>query len=541
MLHRTNNDPFPEASILPPIPQSYYDRMNAVLDALPTERKTLRFPVKRRVVLLIAAAVALLTIGTALAVGIPLLRRMRDRTSEVVSGYQTMLNNDAVVVASGEPSETMHIPVAIGGADETGSWQPTILSVSDVDAAVGNTVIRLHTLEMLQNQRFLAILSVASDADELTLPESLCLSVDGGTPIGALSDMNPDRSDPHQLILDAQFPIAGNPLHADAVLCLTGKLNGADFTLRYVLTADSFEALRSQAQTDLGRYAAILTDIPGEAIPVDAYAYGYTVKEIARSGHWLYYAVSYDSADAVDGLNARKKGEIPFSEYDDGLWVVVDGMLNCFEVLSSAETSTPTGLRRITLYRSYFPYADSVPKESLVSINAAVFRVDWKAGNVSLPKDTAEYLAWRERSAELSAIDGQADYVAAPQAACDTFTFRTIAYRNRNGFLGTIGIILETPDPVTDAHIGKDRQPVVTVNGVELENHTLSPSEPDSYYGSFDQGGRRNGFLFFGPAFRTLPETVVVTVSWLGSEVTTVLHRSEFAAVPDYTDAVLAD
>lgn len=531
------NNPFPEASVLPPIPENYYKRMHAVLDALPVESRSLRVPIKRRTVILIAALIALLTIGTALAVSISLIQSMRDRTNEVISDYQGILNGNGSDVAS---EEDVCIPVAIGEANVKSEWQPKYVQVSDASISLGFAEIRLDELEMLQNQRFLAVLSIETDAEEVPTAEQLRLCVDGRSSIDSLSDLDPDGSDPHCIVLHAQFPMNENPLHAGAEFVIAGKLNGSEFALRYVLSDAIFESLRAKAQTDLDRYAAFLADIPGDAIQVNAYAYGYTVKEIARSGHWLYYVDAYNSDNAAD-LSARKQRNVPYSDYDDALLVVVDGMLNTHESISSQEVWTDHGLTRIALYRSYFPYAGDIPKESLVSIHGSIFRVNWATGSVTLPKDDAEYRAWRKESADLSATDYQEDFVASPNASCDAFTFSTLAYRNRNGFPGSIGIILETPHIVSDAHHGKSRQPVVTVNGVTLENLTLNPSEPDMFWGVTESSGTRSGFLLNGPALRTLPETFTVSISWLGSDISVTLHRSDFIAIADYTDPVFCD
>ena len=73
-----------------------------------------------------------------------------------------------------------------------------------------------------------------------------------------------------------------------------------------------------------------------------------------------------------------------------------------------------------------------------------------------------------------------------------------------------------------------DRQPVVTVNGVKLNNHTNYIQTPNDFMGGSDQGGKRVGFWLDAPAFRLLPDTFDVTVSWNGSSVTFPLHKADF-------------
>ena len=63
----------PFASVLPPVPESYRARMEDALMALPVKSprtvSTVRFT-KKQLIILIAALIALLTVGTAMAVGI---------------------------------------------------------------------------------------------------------------------------------------------------------------------------------------------------------------------------------------------------------------------------------------------------------------------------------------------------------------------------------------------------------------------------------------------------------------------------------------
>ena len=117
---------------------------------------------------------------------------------------------------------------------------------------------------------------------------------------------------------------------------------------------------------------------------------------------------------------------------------------------------------------------------------------------------------------ELSAPDYGTDYIAKFEAKADTFTVTQTVYLNN--FQGYFALVLETDEAVDKPLHGMDRQPVVTVNGVKLNNHTVYIQTPNDFLGGSDRDGKRVGFWLDAPAFRLLPEEFQVTVSWNGSE-----------------------
>ena len=60
----------------------------------------------------------------------------------------------------------------------------------------------------------------------------------------------------------------------------------------------------------------------------------------------------------------------------------------------------------------------------------------------------------------------------------------------------------------------------------------------DDFCGGSKNGGKLNGFWLYCPAYRALPETFEVTVSWRGDTVTFTMHKSDFEEtfvdVPEY-------
>ncbi|MBQ1564524.1 MAG: hypothetical protein IIZ82_00195, partial [Clostridia bacterium] len=212
----------------------------------------------------------------------------------------------------------------------------------------------------------------------------------------------------------------------------------------------------------------------------------------------------------------------------------VDGMLSFNDFISSTKGEDGENHQ---IDRAYFPYDGVMPDESLIGFGRSIFRVNWKNKTVTAPKDDAEYDAWRKESAELSAKDYGTDFLAKPEIACDSFKVKEMIYLNKSAE-GQLAVILETDEPVKDALHGRDRQPVVTVNGVTLENEITYIQDPNDFCGGSKNGGKLNGFWLYCPAYRTLPETFEVTVSWRGDTVTFTMHKSDFEEtfvdVPEY-------
>ena len=76
-------------SLLPPVPDSYRARMEETLAALPVETASrtvsVRSFTKKQMIILIAALVTLLTVGTAFAVGISRMQEMRDEAQKTIA------------------------------------------------------------------------------------------------------------------------------------------------------------------------------------------------------------------------------------------------------------------------------------------------------------------------------------------------------------------------------------------------------------------------------------------------------------------------
>ena len=496
---------------------------------------------KRTLTILIAAAILLMA-GTALAIGINAMIGARNRAQTAIASYQAVLEGQGVpetveLPGSSVPVPSPYITYAQFNSDEEGKWLPNALPDLDLTAQAGGLTVRLT--ELISRTEFDQLACYLVVEGEKPVPYALTeirLSIDGGEPLKTKAEMeweqnrgygsqptptpfedwSMDDSDTNYLT----FPVEGNPLRAGNTFTLTGKLNGEAFTLTYDFTEERYEQLRQTQLQEVSAIGAVIDAIPDETIPVNVTGCGYLVEEIALADHFIYYVDTLDPAWPA----GKDHPSPPYDTYDEGLWMAVDGMLYEDEFVSASDDEN--GVHH-GIYRAYFPYDESnLPAESLLSMSRVIFRIEWATGKVTGPKDQAEYEAWRKESMELSAPDYGTDYMAKVSAKADTFTVSEVIYFN--GWAGYFGLVVETDQPVDKPLYGMDRQPVVTLNGVKLNNHTNYIQTPNDFMGGTDHDGKRVGFWLDAPALRLMPDTFDVTVSWNGSETTFTLHKSDF-------------
>lgn len=539
-------------TVLPSTPASYYTRMEDALLSLPVDRvRTARPRVfsKKQLIVLIAALVALLTVGTAVAVAISHMQELREGGLKQLETYTGLVYGTVAPDADlpDDPTEAQfYVPVGydVGMSDANGNWQPDYLEIADVSAKTDTFTVSLDNLQYNpagEKSALIAAITVKADADVRYSFSNFTLTMNGKDTVTDNSDMDywqqafeleKTENGTYSDMQDLFFRMSENPLRPDTTFTITSKINGEPFTLTYTLTGDRFETLRQDTLDMLNNYAALLSDVPTDTIPVGAEAYGYRVAEIAVKDHWLYYTVESIPEYVV---THEEHEDAPYGKYDlNGFFTVVDGMLTRFEFISAQHGEERIAMTQ--LMRSYLPYPGALPRESLVSIFGTVFRIEWATGTVTLPKDEAEYLAWRQESEALSAENGDNDamFIAKPNVKANTFSVSELVYPNHDTAIGGMfGLILETDEPVQDPFDGKERQPVITVNGITYESVVYDYDAQDKFSGGTENGGRRVGFLLYGTAYRLLPETFDVTVSWNGSSVTFAMHKSDLVRCYD--------
>jgi hypothetical protein len=536
-------------TLLPKVPEDYRSRMEDVLAALPVDSATrsVSFPRfgKKKLILLIAALVTLLSVGTAFAIGVSRMQEVRDVGLEKVNAISDFVNDTDHPDAT-QPDNTLgssgSVPIAVGTRDENGRWQPWSLQELNESVQVGSFTVRLDSIHYYgRATNPVEVLCYVESETTVSYQLAPCtLSIDGAEPVPESDgDLRAKRSDANRsssasnangqsdLLLLSFETENKNPFRPGATFTLSSELNGQPFTLTYKLTKERFENFRQNMLNDIEHYATELRSIPEDTIPLDIVCNSSRILDIAVKDHWLYY--TYEPDKAYWEGRETGKDPLPYGSFDGGgLYTVVDGMYCPDEFISSKRTGED--MRDfIELARVYLPYGKTLPAVSLVSISGASFRIEWATGKVTLPKDETEWLAWRQEcEANFNYYaDYDANYVAKPNAQADTFTVTDLMYNNRMGLKGMIGLVLETETPVKKPHNGKDNQPVVTINGTTLEGMTVEYGLTDRYEGGSENGGKRVGFLLYGPAYRTLPDSFEVTIAWNGSSTTFTMHKSD--------------
>ncbi len=520
-------------------------RMQELNEAEPagTPRRTLTVPrrMKKRTLTVLIAAAILLMAGTALAVGLNAMIGARDRAQTAIASYQAVLEGKGVPETVELPGNSVPVPspyitYSKFQADEAGKWLPDTIPDIDVSTQAGDLRVRMENLAYSSDhQRIWMYLWIEGEKPVPYALTDMHLSINGGEPMKTFEEMEFEREGggvrPTPLPYAdwdfddrddnmVTFPVAENPLRAGNTFTLTGKLNGEAFTLTYEFTEEKYEAMRQTQLQEVNAIGAVINAIPDETIPVNVTGCGYMVEEIALVDHFIYFTVTRDPAWPA----GKDHPGAPYDTYDKGLWMAVDGMVYEDEFVSASDDEN--GVNH-AIYRAYFPYDESnLPATSLLSMSRVIFRVEWSTGKVTGPKDQAEYEAWRKESMELSAPDYGTDYIAKLSAKADTFTVSQVVYLNN--WAGYFALVVETDQPIDKPLHGMDRQPVVTVNGVKLNNHTNYIQTPNDFMGGWDRDGKRVGFWLDAPAFRLLPDTFDVTVAWNGSSVTFTLHKADF-------------
>ncbi len=541
-------------TLLPKVPEGYRSRMEDVLAALPVDstERSVSFPRfdKKKLILLIAALVTLLSVGTAFAIGVSKMQEVRDvglEKLDVMSDYVNDTDHPDATAPDNTLGSSGSVPIAVGTRDENGSWQPWSLQELNESVQVGSFTVRLDSIHYYgRTMDPIEILCyVESESTASYRLEPCMLSIDGAEPVteshvdsrarqsGAVTSSvaSETKRQSYPLLLTFETE-RKNPFRPGATFTLSSSLNGQPFTLTYTLTKERFEGLRQNMLKEIEHYATELRSIPEDTIPLDIVCNGSRILDIAVKDHWLYYTYEPDKAY----WEGRETGRdpLPYGSFDGGgLYTVVDGMYCPDEFISSKRTGED--IRDfIELARVYLPYGETLPSESLVSIFGASFRIEWATGKVTLPKDEAEWIAWRQ---ECEAnynyyADYTANYVAKPNAQADTFTVTDLMYNNRMGLKGMIGLVLETDTTIKKPHNGKENQPVVTINGTTLQGMAAEYGL-DRFEGGSENGGKRVGFLLYGPAYRTLPDSFEVTIAWNGSTTTFTMRKSDLIRMYD--------
>lgn len=303
---------------------------------------------------------------------------------------------------------------------------------------------------------------------------------------------------------NASFVVSNNPFLPGATFVFTGKVNGEPFTLNYMFTEETYQTLQQDAVNTLKEHEDIVNAIPDEGSEVNYHRDNRTLLEVAVNGNLMYFTEKGD-----DTMSTMDR---PYSEYDSGTWPVIDGRISEFYYLGNVDQQYPEG----TVYSTYLPYPeDRRPEESLISFNAIMFRYEWATGKVTVPKDEAEYEAWRKESSDLSAPYCDEDWIWQFEAKGESFSVTDLVFHNHS-MIGLIGVVLSSEEALPRSHSEMaEEAPQVFINGVPLKHEgEIDPLSSICGYVSKDQ--HRIGYMMLGAATADLPEMFTLTVTWHG-------------------------
>lgn len=475
-------------------------RINARIANLPKRREIrVRLP-KRLIIALVAAAVLLLA---------------------SVSYAAVLIRNKAFKEYTNGEIENIIAEVEKPLSDDKhDGWQPYNLILSDdvtstqtdVLCPVSDGVMQLSELHFNGSQGLAASFFYRTREGNPCIVTDLCAlwNDEGDRRASTVNSFDTYAIDHY--FGEAYFAAGSNPLLPDTTFVFTGKVNGDDFILTYVLTEETFEFLRMQSVESLKAHEELVNRIPDEGTPVGYTYEGVTLTEVAVADNRMYFTV------VSDGVSNVERELPPYSEYDSGFYPVIDGRICDEYYLGVTEGKNPDG----TVYCTYLPYTpETAPTESLITYNGIAFRYEWETEKVTLPKDRTEYEAWRKESMVLCAPYCEEDWVWQFHEQIGDAAVTDLVFHTRS-MLGVIGIAFESDHGFTS---DADR-PKVMLNGTTL----IYVGEIDPLIGTapgIRSDGKKCGYCMVGYSPADLGDTFTLTVIWHGNTASVTLRLSD--------------
>ena len=495
------------------------ERIDARTAAMPSrEEKHIRLS-PRLVIALIAAATFLIASATYAAV---LLRNQifKEKTNAVLD----------------ERIETVTEPLNVETHD---GWQPKQLILyndvqsikEEVTCPVGDNTIQLseiyYSVSGLDTEFWLL-----TDRQDPVSVRDIKISINGEEPISAYYIDAFDRYYQGHYIGESTFSVSkigSNPIRPDTTFTITGLVDDVPFTLTYTFTEETYRRMQQGVVDTVNEHKSIVDAIPDAGTEVNYHRDNRTLLEVAVNGNLMYFT------EVGDGT--MSKMPIPYSEYDSGIWPVIDGRVSEFFSLGVVDGPYEEGV----VYSTCLPYPeDRRPEGSLISFEGIVFRYEWATAKVTLPKDEAEYEAWRRESMELSKPYCEEDWIWHFDANGETFGVKAIVFHNHS-LNGMIGVVLSSQQQF-DRNMCEtaEEAPKVSINGVPLVHYgEVDPNATIMGYVSDD--GHAKGYEMTGAAVADLPETFVLSVTYQGETVETTLHLSDVIRMDDAYNDIYAD
>lgn len=468
-----------------------------------SSRKRVR--VSRRLAIAIALAATLLISSVAYAAVLLRNQIFKEKTN-------TALNETIQTVTEPVNTETRE------------GWQPGHLILFDNVQSIRETVecpLSYGTIQLAElsygQSAVTAVLWIHADEGRVNKVTDLTLSVNGAEPIQCRAiDAFDFYYMGHYQGSNFFYTASGNPFWPGTTFSIDGKVNDEPFTLTYTFTEEAYRTLQQSIVDTVNEHKELVAQIPDEGTKVGYHWDNHTLEEVSVSGDLMYFTIVSDEKESTKNR--------PYSEYDSGIWPVIDGRVGEYFSLGVVDGPYEDGV----VYSTCLPYTESNrPEESLISFMSIVFRYKWASGEVTVPQNETEYEAWRKESRDLSAPYCENDWIWQFEGKGSDFTVTDLVFHNRS-LNGLIGIAFRSEEPFDPGVLidTAENAPVVSIDGVRLKHlGEIDPYENICGYVSPDH--LRKGYMTVGCAIADLPETFTLTVTWHGSTVEIPLNRDD--------------
>lgn len=476
--------------------------VNARIARLPKNKEVhVRFP-KRLVIALVAAA-TLLIASVAVAAAVTRNQAFKEQTNAVL---------DETVQTVTQPHD----------AEQHEGWQPNhlilfedVLSAKeDVLCPVSDGVMQLTELGYIGSEGITADFFFHTESNVPCKIDHLTVSVNGEPAQRAYNANRQLVYTEGHYCAGAYFKCDGNPLWPGTTFTFAGTVNDEPFTLNYTFTEQTYQTLQQNIADAANEHKEIVDRIPDQGTPVGYQVRNTILCEVAVRDRCMYFTTQR----VPDGQRYHPDDKLPYSKYDRGQWPVIDGRTGDFYYLGTIDAENPEGFVHCT----YLPYREGAfPDTSLISFEGIVFRYEWATGNVTPPKDEAEYEAWRKESMELSAKLCDTDWIWQFDEPLGDVQVTDLIFHTHSMW-SDIGIVFGTENGFADGA----ELPKVWLNGIALAHvGEIDPLTDTVPYVRSDK--KKLAYCMVGYSPADLGETFTLTVEWQGSRKDLTLHMSD--------------
>lgn len=408
--------------------------------------KTIRLPIKRRTfAILVAAVIMVLAIGTAAAVGISTMARLRDKTKARVEERQQMTEDERYLEARAEAEKWYsvddegHHPIYVVRLTESATMQDVTLTLKDIaEVSTNDRDERILELHFMPESELTGMVTTFdpeeidffNEASIFAEYDTFCeisedardfsLSFNGKTYSAYGIAVQYDNEDCYHLDFVIPDYVMPDEVPFGIEMTLSGTLERRDQDGAYIGEIGTFsipfvyDYTDEMREADIEEYAqqlmhdqkifdqldadAVSAPLPEEATELNQTVGIITYHDVTADEQGIYLGLTIDYGPINDDKN-----EIMY--YDD--YYSIDGYTVLSESVLGEWVYDPeqsfTGVFRLPYYTARENIGDEVTVACVCTLLMhdewqepcpLVFRYNLKTGKVTLPKDDAERDAW---------------------------------------------------------------------------------------------------------------------------------------------------